>query len=400
MRRFLLRLALLNVFKKRVRASLTIGGISISVTVMVFMFGLGTGLQNMVTAQISKTALRNVISVNSKNNKQLEIDQDALLRFQSISGVASVEGVMNVSGQVTYNGVSLIMPIYAVSSNYFDLSPVTSVAGESKGQMTDNSQNIILSSGALKAFGGKNDIIGKKVSADININKDNNPKQEEATRQLEGKEFIARGIVDKGLSPVAYIPAGYLKKNGVTNYSEAKIQVTYVEKAATIRQSVEQMGFQTTNVQDAIDQVDRIFKVIRSILVAFGLITVLVTVFGTINTITIQLVEETKQIGFLRIMGIKREHVGQLFIMQSIILSVSGVLIGIVGGLMLGLMSDGMLQSIAVQGAIGEEVIHVYQIPTFPIIIMLVLSVILGWVIGLMPAKRAVKINPLAAIKS
>lgn len=400
MYRFLLKLALLNVFKKRVRAFLTIGGVAISVSVMVFMLGLGAGLQNMVTEQISKTALRNVVTVQSKNSKQLGINQEKIARFQSISGVTTVEGVMNVSGQVTYNGISLVMPIYAVTPNYFDLVPLTKVAGETEAQMGSNANNIIISQAAMNAFKSKTNIVGKNLTTIINLNNDTKTDQTEATQQLDRKEFKVTGVVDKGLSPVAYIPVSYLQKQGASNFSEAKIQVTYTEKVPTIRESVEQLGYQTTNVQDAIDQVDRIFKVIRSILIAFGIISVLITVFGTINTITIQLVEETRQIGFLRIMGIKREHVGLLFVMQSVILAFSGVTIGIIGGLFFGSISNGMVQAVAVNGMSDGKTINIYQIPIKPIIIMLVLSIILGWVIGLMPAKRAVKINPLDAIKS
>lgn len=399
MNSFLIQLAFLNVFRKKIRASLTIGGIAISVSVMVFMFGLGAGLQAMVTEQISKAALRNVITVSTKNTRQLPIDHEALALLQSISGVSFVETVTNVSGQITLNGKSQVLPLYAVSSKYFEVSPVKTVAGEVNNQLAPNSTNIILSTGALKAFGIKDNRIGETLPVTVNINKDSDPSQEESSRKVTTQQFTIKGIIERGASPIGYIPAGFLEKNGLKNYSEAKVQVTFPEKTTSIRESIEQLGLQTANIQDAIGQVDRIFKVIRSILVAFGLITILITIFGTINTITIQLVEETKQIGFLRIMGIKKEHVGQLFIMQSVILSMVGVSIGIVCGVILGVISNGVITASTV-GNITNENTSVYLIPVFPIIIMLALAILLGWVIGLMPARRAIKINPLEAVKS
>jgi ABC-type lipoprotein release transport system permease subunit len=120
-----------------------------------------------------------------------------------------------------------------------------------------------------------------------------------------------------------------------------------------------------------------------------------------VNTITIELVEATKQIGFLRILGIKASDVGRLFIMQSIILAVTGVIIGIVGGIIVGALTNGAIKAVADQGPVGAtNTIYAYQIPVWQIIIMVMLAVLLGWAIGLLPAKRAVAINPLEALKS
>ena len=372
-----------------------------STAIMVLLFGLGSGLQTMVTQQISQTALRNVVTVNSKNSKVIKLNDAAISKLQSISGVSSVEEIINLSGQVTYNGISLIVPVYGISNNYFDLSPVPTLAGKTASQNNPDERSIVLSQSALKALGMNNSIVGKKVSIDLTITQDIDSKQPDASRQVSAKDFVVKAIVDKGNSPVGYIPAAFLYKQGVNNNSQAKVQVAYPEKIVSIRQSIEQMGYQTGNVQDAIDQVNRIFKVIRSILIAFAIITVLVTIIGTINTITIDLVEETKQIGFLRILGIKATDVGRLFIMQSIILSVSGVLIGVVLGVLFGSLTNVAVKVIASQDAIGNQAsIYAYEIPLFQIIIMVMLSIILGWAIGTMPAKRAVSISPLDALKS
>lgn len=398
---FLIRLALQDVFKKRLRAFLTIGGVAASTAVMVVLFGLGAGLQNMVTQQISKASLRDVITVDSKNTKIIRINQATVNKFQSISGVSSVEEIINLSGQVTYNGISLIVPVYGVSANYFNLSPVATLAGNTAGRNNPDERTIILSQAALKAFGADKSLVGKKVSLDLTITQDIDNTQAEMSRQVTAKDFVVKAVIDKGSSPVAYVPAAFLYKQGVNNNSQAKVQVAYPEKIVPIRESIEQLGYQTSNIQDAIDQVNRIFKIIRGILIVFALITVLVTVIGTVNTITIDLVEETRQIGFLRILGIRASDVGRLFIMQSVILSVSGVLIGIVLGVLVGSLTNLMVQAVANQGAIGGEAgIYAYEIPFGQIIIMLMLSIILGWAIGWLPAKRAVKINPLEALRA
>lgn len=401
MRLFLIRLALVNVFKRRLRAFLTIGGVALSTTVMVLLFGLSSGLQTMVTEQIDRTAQRNVITVDTKNAKVLKINDKAIDQFQSISGVTNVDKSISVSAEVTYNGIALTIPVYGVTSGYFDAVPATVVKGKIDGKFGSGSHSLVLSSSALKAFNQNASIVGKNVGLSVSISQDNASKQKDFSRTVTARDFTVAGIVDKGTSLVGYMPAEYLIKQGVDSYSEAIVRVAYPEKVPTIRESIEQLGYQTSNVQDAIDQVNRIFKIIRNILIVFALITTLITVFGTVNTITIELVEGTRQIGFLRILGIKATDVGQLFIMQSVILAVSGVLIGIVGGVFIGALTNGAIKAVAEQGAAaGSGSIYAYQIPVWQIIIMVMLAVVLGWAIGLLPAKRAVSINPLEALKS
>jgi putative ABC transport system permease protein len=400
MKWFLAHLAIMNVLRQRLRAFLTIGGIALSTAIMVLLFGLGAGLQKMVTEQISRTDLQNVVTVSSKNMQSIKLDSEVISKIQSISGVTSLEQVANLSGQVTYHDIALVIPVYGVTSDYFKLSPIDKTAGETDGQMVGDAHNIILSEGALKAFGMSHNVVGKTISLNVTITKDNATKQAETTKQVAATDFVVRGIVDKGTTPIGYIPAEFLFKNGVNNASQLKVEVAYNDKIGAVRESIEQLGYTTTSVQVAIAQVNRIFGIIRRILVVFACITILVTVFGTVNTITIELVEATRQIGFLRVMGIRREDVGRLFMMQSIILSVSGVVVGVSAGLLFGLFTNGIIQALAGDSSAStQQGIYVYQIPILPIIIMLVLSIMLGWVIGLLPAKRAVRINPLAALK-
>ncbi|HMR73051.1 MAG TPA: FtsX-like permease family protein [Candidatus Saccharibacteria bacterium] len=405
MRWFLLKLALLDVFRRKIRAILTIGGIAISASTMVFMFGLQAGLKTFVSDQINKTELKEVITIDSKNSRQLKLDQKVVAKIQSISGVSDVQGIMNVSGLVSYNGASIMLPIYAVTPGYFGLVTLTTVAGDSQTSMTGDGKsiaNMVLSSSAIEALAATSDTaVGQKTVASVIVNRDIAESQETTSRQLDSAEFSIRGIVDRGISPVAYIPAEFIQSNQGTVFSQLKARVSYPEQLSSVRESIEGMGYQTSNVQDMIDQVDRIFKVIQGILVVFAIVTIAITVFGTINTITIQLVEETSQIGFLRIMGIKSEHVGRLFIVQSVILSTLGVVVGVIMGLVTGFMVNGMARATVLERTgPGIDMLQIFQLPIPHIVIILILSVILGWVIGLAPARRAVKINPLAAIKS
>ena len=398
--RFLLNLAVVNVLTKKLRAILTVGGVGISVAVMVILIGLGGGLQSLVTEQISKTESQNVVTVSSKRAKQLKLDQETISKISSISGVTSVEQTVGLSGKLVYHGITLNMPVYGATGDYFGVTPHEMAAGRAIDKKSQDENFIMLSRAVLKAYGIENpdEVLDKPVKLELTINKDQDLNQEEDSRQLEADTFSVIGVVDKTSSPVSYIPAEYLFKKGVDVASQLKVSIAFPDKMQEIRESIEQMGFQTASIKDTLDQVNRIFKVIKSIIAIFAIITVMVAVFGTLNTITIELVEQTQQIGFLRIMGIKKEDVGLLFVIQSVLLSFSGALLGVSAGSLFGISANGFISAVASNVANGDQ-LYVYKLPSIAIIMILVLSVVLGWAIGQIPARRAIKINPLEALR-
>jgi ABC-type lipoprotein release transport system permease subunit len=392
-RAFLFRLALLNTFKKKFRASLAIGGIALSSAVMVLLFGIGIGLKGLVTQEISGSDAKNVITVNQRNIKEINLDQKRISDIKSISGVADVQQLVGMVGEVSYHNITLNLPMYAVTSDYFRVSPTQKTSGSISGQPT--ATNIILSSKALETFGvSPSAAIKRPVKLQAQIPQAYSSRQTETTRTLKAQQFTIVGSIDRDNLPVAYVPIEYLKQNGLDSVSQLKVTVTDPEKMTAVREAIEQTGLQTTSIQDSIDQVNRIFTVIQKILLLFGIIALIITVFGTFNVITLTLIEETKQIGFLRIMGMQKSSVGFLFVAQAVMLTVVGAVIGVVGGCLAGFAANGLTQAVVGQAAFASKV-YVFKIPAFQIIIMLMLSIALGWLIGLMPAKRAVLIGPL-----
>lgn len=396
---FIARLALLNLLSKRLRTGLTVGGIALSVGVMVFLLGLANGLQNLVTNEIASSGSNEAISVSSKRTKQLKLDAASLSRLSSISGVSEVEQLTGLSGRVTYHGISLDLPVYAVSIGYMDTTPQELVAGRLFNTQSQEEKEIIISYRALEALGidSAEEAIGREVTFDLTINQEWATNQEELVRELSLPEFEIVGVIEKGGAPVVYTPLSFLEQYGLNVATEVKLMVTIPDRISSVRETVEQLGFQTSSIRDTIDQVNRIFDVVQTILLVFGGITLVIAVFGTLNTITIALVEQTRQIGFLRILGIRKQDVRRLFMLQSILLSSTGVVLGILLGSLLGLLCNVVVMYMAQQNGVATW--QLYQPPILAMILLFGCSIGLGWVLGLGPAKRAVDLRPLEALR-
>lgn len=396
---FILRLVWLNTFKRKFRASLAIGGIALSASIMVVLFGVGIGLQTLVTEAVSSEEVAGVVTVNQRS-QQVPLTQDRVSNIRSISGVGSIEQVVGVVADVTYHGISLNLPVYGVSEGYFISSPATAVAGEPKGQPQTDSNQIVVSTKTLEALSlSPQEAVGRTISLAVSIPKEHASAQQEDSRRLQPQDYTIAAVIDRGALPVGYISIENLIQKGVDSVSQVKANLTIPDKMPAVRESIERLGFQTTSVQDSIDEVNRIFTIVQRVLFVFGIIALVITVFGTFNVITLTLIEETPQIGFLRVMGMQKHDVGFMFITQSVLLTLTGAIIGVIGGMLLGSVANEVVRMVAAGESIFHD-IYVFRVPAIQIIIMLMLSIGLGWLVGALPAKRAVMINPLEELHS
>lgn len=397
-RSFLFRLAFLNTFKRKARAALAVGGIALSSGVMILLFGVSDGLKSLVTQEISNTDTANVITVNQRNVKEVILDQAKISSIKSISGVADVQQLVGMVGSIQYHGNVVNLPLYAVTNDFFRVSPAQRVSGTTSGQPKES--NIILSTKALDTFGLKpNEAIHRTVSVSTTIPDSYAAAgKTEDERKVAPTQFTIEGSIDRGNLPVAYVPIEYLVQHGLQSVSQLKVTVTYPEKMSPVRESIERMGYQTSSIQDSIDQVNRVFSVIQRIILLFGVIALVITVVGTFNVITLTLIEEMRQIGFLRLMGMQKTAVGFLFIAQAIMLTLVGGVAGSLFGVVAGLAANGAAQSLVGDTTFTGKV-YIFQIPIIQIIIILTLSIVLGWLIGFIPAKKAVRVGPLEELR-
>ena len=395
---FFIRLAIINTFKKRLRATLAIGSIALTVAVMVALYGIGIGLRSVINNEINSSDSRDVITVTQRNNRELKLDDSQLSNTQSISGVGQIGQSVGLVGSAVYHGVDLSMPVYAISNNYFSMSPTKVVAGGIGSDLGET--GIVISKKALTVFGiSESEAIGKTIQLDVTMSKSYFSKLEIDGQKTGAHDYQIQAIIDRGELPVAYVSIEQLKIKGLDSSSQLKLRLSSPDKVPAVREIIEQMGFQTASVQDTIDQIDKLFTVINNTLFVFTVVVFVVTVSGAFTVISLTLIEETKQIGFLRITGLRSRDVKTLFIIQSIVLTSLGAIIGVVMGSLLGSILNGLAKITASAESFSGD-ISIFIIPTQPIIIILMLAVVIGWLVGIIPARRAVLIDPLEELRS
>ncbi len=118
-------------------------------------------------------------------------------------------------------------------------------------------------------------------------------------------------------------------------------------------------------------------------------LAVIIALIGIVNTLMLSVFERTHEIGLLRAVGMKRRQIRAMIRSESVILAVFGAIIGIVVGTALG---------IALASSLRAQGITDIAVPVSSLVVFLVLAAILGLIAASWPARRAARLDILAAI--
>jgi putative ABC transport system permease protein len=132
-------------------------------------------------------------------------------------------------------------------------------------------------------------------------------------------------------------------------------------------------------------QVNQLLGIVYALLA----LAVIIALIGIVNTLMLSVFERTHEIGLLRAVGMKRRQIRAMIRSESVILAVFGAVIGIVVGTALG---------IALVSSLHSQGITVTTIPWASLVVFLVLAGLLGLLAASWPARRAARLDVLAAI--
>lgn len=238
--------------------------------------------------------------------------------------------------------------------------------------------------------------VGKKFSTSFVIPSD---LISDNSRRIESEpaEYEIVGVTPDDASPVFYVPFVDLRSLGISNFSQFKVLVNDTEDLPLIRKQIEAIGYSTQSVVDTVDQITSLFSTVRLILGVMGMIALAVASLGMFNTLTVSLLERTREVGLMKAMGMTTQEVQELFLIESLIMGFfagfGGLLLGFIGGKGVGVILS--LMSVFK----GQGFIDVAYIPFSFVVIIGFLSFLVGLLTGIYPAKRSKSISALDALR-
>mgnify|MGYP001590095727 FL=1 len=393
-RKFLFRLAIKNLMSHRLRSVLTLAGIIIGISSVVFLISFGSGIQKLVTEQITSGDAFQLIDVGTGNSQIVKLNSEMIKKLSQVSAVAAVETITNLGAKAKNGDNTMDTALFASSGKYLDWSGKKIRWGKNLG---DNNMEIIVNTSYL-AFITKDSpqsTLGKKVAFDVIIPKELAKSGESETKA--NQEFEIKGIIKDDSSPTVYINTEAVGGFELQSFSQAKVRISDRSKVDNIRTSIEGFGLKTQYVGDTVTQVEQVFSIFKIVLGSFGFIAFLVALLGMFNTLTISLLERVKEVALLKILGMKRKDIRELFMAEAITIGIVGGAIGIVWGVILGLIANGILNFFALRA--GGDPVSVFYYPFSLILTVALIAVLVGFITGIYPAKRAAKVDALNVLR-
>lgn len=385
-------LAWRNLATKKLRTLLTVLGVVIGIGAIFFLLSIGIGLQNLVTNELIGSQSVKAIDVTTANSRIVKLDDNVLERIEGLAHVDKAGASYAAPGIVKYGGSESSGPIYGVDTTYQELSNLTLKSGHLLDEKS--SETVIVSTSKLKSMGGakEDDIIDKNIELVIPIKLDSG-EQSAITKNLK-----VIGVVDTGGESAVFVPNDIFLGANVNEYTQIKLIADDVANIANLRRQVESMGLETTSPVDTLDQINQIFKYFNVVLVGFGAIGMIVAVLGMFNTLTISLLERTKEIGLMLALGARRKDMRRLFVCEATLLSLIGSVVGIAGAITIGKIVNIAMNKLAQSRGVSEG-FTLFATPLWLVVGLIGFMVLVGLGVVFFPARRAEHINPIDALR-
>lgn len=388
-----------RMFKARTsRTFLTILGMSVGIGAILFLVSMGYGLQNTLLEKITTSDSILTLDVTEDKSSTSILNEEAIQKIREISGIDSISPAFNLEAQGKIGDLATDLGVTAVDSLYLKLGGTKLLEGRLIND--DETNGVIISSSVAQVFSkSPGDIIGNEINLIFFLpeEEDNTKETGHAREKYEPNEkFQIIGVMENEDS-VVYVNAKALSAINVSSFSQIKVKCQESKVMSEIQQKITEMGFSVSSISETVDQANKIFDVIKGILMLFGIIALIVSAIGMFNTMTITLLERTEEIGIMKSIGASDAMISLIFIMEAAIMGFLGGVVGIIIGFFEGETFNFLVNLIATN--FGGEKVDLFYSPFWFVMSIIIFSTFVGFLTGVAPARRASKIDPLEALR-
>jgi len=386
------------IVSQRMRSFLTLLGIAVGITAVILLTSIGEGVHQFVLSEFSQFGT-NLVAISPgkvKTGGQPPSGIPTTARLLTIEDAESLKKIPHVTAstpvvwgnsEVEGNGRLRRSTVYGVDADFLQVFSAKVRIGNFLPQGGANASRSLV-------------VLGSKLRDELFGNK--NPLGERL--RIGGLRFRVIGVLEpKGqflgidLDDTAFVPTA----RALALYNREglmEIDVTYSDNATStmIAKAVTEKlklrhgheDFTVTTQEDMLETLSNILNILTMAVGALGGISLLVGAVGIITIMTISVTERTHEIGLLLALGAKKSTILGLFLSESIILA----LIGGVFGLILGI---GLAQLLHL--AIPNLPVHT---PWHFVVGALLMSMMIGLLSGVLPARSAAKLDPINALRA
>jgi putative ABC transport system permease protein len=406
----LLRMSLVTALRalrrNKMRSGLTILGIVIGVGAVITTVGIGQGAARAVQAEIQSLGKNLLVVVPGATTSRgassgwggaatLTVrDAEAILR--EASAVTQVTYVRMRPVQVVYAGSNWATQAQGTTRSYMDISELELAQGSFFSEQDEGSAARVVVIGQTivsELFERGEDPVGAVLRIrDV-------PFRVVGVLRSKGQSSLGRDRDDILLMPFATAERRVIGSQIVGLVDQILVSSVSEEQTELARQQIEdilrdrhrlgmdeQLDFTVRSLQDVADVAKSTTAIMTSVLLAVASISLLVGGIGIMNILLVSVTERTREIGIRMSVGAKRRHILVQFLMESMMLSV-------VGGLL------GMLLGFTATAVIAMVVGWPFVLSLYVVLGAVVFSAAVGMFFGFYPAQQASQLDPIASLR-
>ncbi|MDQ5902076.1 MAG: hypothetical protein QG606_292 [Patescibacteria group bacterium] len=397
-----------NMFANRMRSILTVGGVAIGIGIITLLIALGFGVQGMVIREVTKNNPSDIIDISNKSLESFALlDKTAINKMRNIAGIKEIEVRASVGGKFVNGDSQTDVTLNAISRHFLDLAR-TDIRQETRDELFAVPNGILVTPKLASLLGYENpdDSIGNEIEYSAVVTSDMI-----ASDLGEGESKI---VIDESQNTLkivgiakdqarddavyAYIPLEVIQgRYGNVAGQFAKARVEDESTIESVRLQIEQTAFVTESIVDTIADINSFFSIVRGILIVFGVIIMSISAMGMLNTLSVSLLQRTKEVGILKALGAKRSDIFKMFIFEAFLISFLGGSLGLLfgyGG------AKGINTGVNLLAEkYGVSSMNFVQLPSAFVVSIIVFIFFLGLITGIFPAMRASKIHALEALR-
>lgn len=383
--------SLINVFRRRLAATLTIIGIAAGVMLLCVIGTLGATGVNEVSAELDSLGLRG-ISVSIGSGATLKYSDAE--KIEKLDNVTEALPMYTQSITVSANGNNQKVMLWGTDSCENGIFSSTVISGRdfSKSELSEGKSVCIIDRAAAKLLFGHENVLGHTLYFNLACGCIDC----EIIGVTSSDSAMLQSISGMVLPDFVYVPHSLMSTfNGSDTVGSIAIRINSDADSNTVSAQVKSLisqdkgilsGIKIDDLSSQRSKLDKILSIVTMSFSSIGVFAMIISGLSVMTVMMITVAERTREIGIKKALGASFWAVFCEFLLDSLTISVIGGIIGLAAGA-------------AAVGAVG---LIFHMPPTMNLssaVFAFVGAIFCGAVFGLYPAIKAARMNPAAALR-
>lgn len=398
-----LKMALDSIFANKMRSFLTMLGIIIGISSVIAILSVGNGAASEITGTFSDLGAT-TISLSADDSEQTAdvlTNEDLNLLKESIDEVRYISPDEQTQGTVSSGDNSRQA---VISYGTPDLQYVSQAMSSSliegryfnQNDFDESANVVVIDEDTAEALFERTDVVGESVKVTVAQTSLNL----RVVGIVEGRFGDMQGAFDTSELPVFLALPNSTMGSAIPQLSgmnSATVEVEETDQIEPVSDKIVRLLelrnnavgdniYTATNFLQALDQVNNVLGLFINFIAAVAGIALLVGGIGVMNIMLVSVTERTREIGTRKALGATTNTILAQFLMESVILSLIGGVIGLTLGILLANVIAGALDIVP-------------DITLSSVILVLLFSTAVGVFFGIYPARKAAKLDPIEALR-